>query len=219
MALWTGIPGIGCSYRSTDTQTPPPEVSEVLGKTLKCRAMSDDFGRKISSRFTIPEQVLNSNITTQSSTAVDQAPNLLDLPVEVLMEIFTQLHCAPSQIKLALTCKQLACLASQTDLGLSVSSPKYAGFLPPAVFDVPGLMSSLRSWMPTHLKFCGHCLTYRPEDPDYWHTVEGFQRYDFWIQKVGWTFKDASWWKQVHDICPACHFACTLSDYIPCDGR
>jgi len=86
------------------------------------------------------------------------------------------------------------------------------------LFDVPDLMSSLRPWMPKNLRLCGHCLTYRPFEPEYWQSVVGFQRNDFWIQKHGWEFKNASWRKQIHDICPACNIACSLSDSVDCDG-
>ena len=208
MALWTGIPGIGCGYQ------PPTEHPAIPGKALRCRAQSVDFERKISTRFTLPDEVLvdRDEIVQQSST-------FLELPHEVLFDIFEVLCHAPSQIGLALTCKQMARIAQRVDLGLSASSARYAGFLPPSVFDVPDLMSSLRPWMPSGLKFCGHCLTYRPHDSDYWHTIDGFERYDFWVQKVGWTFKEARWRKQTHDICPACHSSCSISDYVPCDGK
>jgi ribosomal protein S10 len=50
MALWTGFPGsIGLPQRS--------ESCPVVRKPLKCRAMSDDFERKLSCRFIIPDEV------------------------------------------------------------------------------------------------------------------------------------------------------------------
>jgi hypothetical protein len=123
----------------------------------------------------------------------------------------------PSQVNFALTCKQLARIARNVTLNLSQTSARYAGYLPSAVFDVPDLMSSLRLWMPKNLRLCGHYLTYRPFELEYWQSVAGFQRNDFWIQKHGWEFKNVSWRKQIHDICPACNIACSLSDSVDCD--
>lgn len=178
---------------------------------------------------------------------------LLTLPPEVLLHIYSSITHSPSQISWALTCKHLSRLASRSNLNLSTASPRYAGFLPVSVFDVPDLMVYLKPWMPSHLRLCGHCLTYRPFSAEYWQKVPGHERNDFWvsimlclgltspacyatsyplssfevearsnvirqIQKTGWIFKDAGWRKQTHDICPACHDACTLSDYVPCDG-
>ena len=143
---------------------------------------------------------------------------LSKLPFEILMEVFNHLDHAPSQVLLALSCRRLAEVAKCVPLTLSLTSARYAGFLPRTVFDVPDLMHQLRPWMPDSLRLCGHCLTYRPSTADYWKSVPGFERNDFWIQKIGWVFKDARWWKQTHDICPACHGSCSLSDYVDCDG-
>lgn len=224
MTLWTGLIGVSPDHQISQEQPSGP------GKSLRCRARSEDFERKISIRFLVPDMVGASpqlsfagspnhrQILAAQSDRTSQESALLRLPQEILLDIFDAIAHAPSQIGFALTCKQLAQLAQGADLVLSVSSPKYAGFLPPAVFDVPDLMASLRSWMPANLRLCGHCLTYRPFDSNYWHGVDGFTTLDFWIQKIGWNFKDARWWKQTHDICPLCHFSCTLSDYVPCDG-
>lgn len=140
------------------------------------------------------------------------------LPNEVLLDVFDAIGHAPSQISLALTCRRLAYLAKSVELALTRFSARYAGFLPVSVFDVPDLMASLHTWMPSSLRLCGHCLTYRPADATYWKTVPGFGRNDFWIQKIGWSFKDTRWRKQTHNICPSCHWNCSLSDYIDCDG-
>ena len=140
------------------------------------------------------------------------------LPSEVLLVVFDSIAHAPSQIALALTCRRMAILARTIQLKLTLISAKYAGFLPVDVFDVPDLMSTLRGWMPPYLRLCGHCLTYRPVSAEYWQGVPGFSQNDFWIQKTGWTFKDARWIKQTHDICPSCHWSCSMSDYVDCDG-
>jgi hypothetical protein len=106
---------------------------------------------------------------------------LLTLCPEVLFHIYSSIAHSPSQISFALTCKQLSRLASRIDLSLSLASPRYAGFLPVSVFDVPDLMNHLKPWMPSHLRLCGHCLTYRPFLADYWHNVPGHERNDFWV--------------------------------------
>jgi hypothetical protein len=108
---------------------------------------------------------------------------LLSLPPEILLHIFIEIAHSPSQIAFALTCKQIARLASRVDLSLSLASPRYAGFLPVSVFDVPDLMNYLKPWMPPHLRLCGHCLTYRPSSSDYWRKVPGHDRNDFWVRK------------------------------------
>ena len=111
------------------------------------------------------------------------------LPGEVLMEIFESISHAPSQIAFALTCKRVAALARSIDLARTLTSAKYAGFLPVGVFDIPDLMASLRSWNPASLRLCGHCLTFRPSSAEYWQGKKGYERNDFWIQKIGWSFK------------------------------
>ena len=111
------------------------------------------------------------------------------LPGEVILDIFDSVGHAPSQISFALTCKRLASLAGSIDLARTVTSAKYAGFLPVGVFDIPDLMASLRLWNPASLRLCGHCLTFRPCSAEYWQGKKGFERNDFWIQKTGWIFK------------------------------
>ena len=111
------------------------------------------------------------------------------LPGEVLLEIFESISHAPSQIAFALTCKRVAALARSIDLARTLTSAKYAGFLPVGVFDIPDLMASLRSWNPASLRLCGHCLTFRPCSAEYWQGKKGYERNDFWIQKIGWSFK------------------------------
>jgi hypothetical protein len=143
---------------------------------------------------------------------------LLNMPFEILLTIYDTVGHAPSQTALALSCKRMAAAAGHVRFALSTTSARYAGFLPRSVFDVPDLMAQLRPWMPADLRLCNHCLTYRPRHEGYWDTVAGCEVSNFWIQKTGWTFHDAGWHKQVHDICPACHVACTLSDYSDCDG-
>ena len=143
---------------------------------------------------------------------------LFSLPCEVLLDIFDSINHAPSQVALALTCKRMGLVAREGNLALSSTSPKYAGYLPKSVFDVPELMVQLSPWMPAELRLCNHCLTHRPRDSSYWATIDGCEISNFWIQKTGWSFSNASWHKQVHDICPACHGSCTLSDYSDCDG-
>lgn len=140
------------------------------------------------------------------------------MPYEILLTIYDSLAHAPSQVALALTCKRMAVVAQDVHLHLSPFSAKYAGFLPKTVFDVPDLMTQLKPWMPAELRLCNHCLTNRPRTEEYWATIIGCEVSNFWIQKTGWNFHNASWHKQVHDICPACHASCSLSDYVDCDG-
>ncbi len=140
------------------------------------------------------------------------------MPYEILLVLYDSVAHAPSQIALALTCKSMARAARHIQLCLSPTSAKYAGFLPRAVFDVPDLMTQLRPWMPAELRLCNHCLTNRPRHQEYWNTILGCEVSQFWITKPGWEFRTASWHKQVHDICPACHASCTLSDFVDCDG-
>ncbi|KAK5461076.1 hypothetical protein LTS15_003139 [Exophiala xenobiotica] len=175
--------------------------------------MSEDFERKLSCRFTIPDEIL-SKVTDQPY----EGSILIKMPHEILLTIYDSLAHAPSQIALALTCKRMGTVAKDVHLHLSPTSPKYAGFLPKSVFDVPDLMAQLRPWMPVDLRLCNHCLTNRPRHEEYWNGIVGCEISNFWIQKTGWNFHDASWHKQVHDICPACHVNCTLSDYVDCDG-
>lgn len=162
---------------------------------------------------------------------------LLGLPQEVQMLIFESVDHAPSQVALALSCKQMARVSSSINLSRTYVSAKYAGLLPKEVFDIPELMRQLVPWMPSHLRLCGHCLTNRPyDDKEYWNDVlpdlpsvasatraqaipmPGSRKADFWITKTGWTFKEASWHRQSHDVCPACHVACSLGDFSDCDG-
>ncbi|KAK5225855.1 hypothetical protein LTR47_002870 [Exophiala xenobiotica] len=206
MALWTGFPSsIGLPQRS--------ESRPVIRKHLKCRAMSDDFERKLPCRFIIPDEIL-SKVTDQPY----DGSILMKMPHEILLTIYDSLAHAPSQVALALTCKRMGTVARDVQLHLSPTSPKYAGFLPKSVFDVPDLMAQLKPWMPVDLRLCNHCLTNRPRHEEYWNGIVGCEISNFWIQKTGWNFHDASWHKQVHDICPACHVNCTLSDYVECDG-
>lgn len=151
---------------------------------------------------------------------MDQESAFLSLPTEVQMLIFASLDHAPSQVSLALTCKHMARISACTDLSRSYISKKYAGLLPRNVFDVPELMRTLGPWTPSHLTLCHHCLTMRPKDPEYWVDVCGFESGQgrSWVKKAGWTFAGGSWQKQLHDICPACHLACTIGDYNDCDG-
>lgn len=143
---------------------------------------------------------------------------LLTMPHEILLTVYDSVAHAPSQVALALTCKRMASVARGVRLGLSSTSPRYAGFLPRSVFDVPDLMAQLKPWIPADLRLCNHCLTNRPYREEYWDTIVGCEISTFWIQKTGWVFHNASWHKQVHDICPACHVSCSLSDYVDCDG-
>ena len=126
----------------------------------------------------MPHQALQ-----QSDNSNPVPTGLLSLPPEILLHIFSEIAHSPSQIAFALTCKQVGRLASRVDLSLSLASPRYAGFLPVSVFDVPDLMSYLKPWMPSHLRLCGHCLTYRPSSPEYWRKVPGHDRNDFWVGK------------------------------------
>ena len=134
------------------------------------------------------------------------------------MLIYETIGHAPSQVAFALTCKQMAQVASYVNLSRTYVSPKYAGLLPTSCFDVPALMKQLVDWMPETLRLCDHCLTNRPRDAEYWQTVPECVGAGFWVQKVGWSFSEASWHKQLHNICPACHITCSLSDYVDCDG-
>jgi hypothetical protein len=111
------------------------------------------------------------------------------LPGEVLLEMFESISHAPSQIAFALTCQRVAALARSIDLARTLTSAKYAGFLPVGVFDIPDLMASLRSWNPASLRLCGHCLTLRPCSAEYGQGKKGYERNDFWVQEIGWSFK------------------------------
>ncbi|KAJ9633850.1 uncharacterized protein PV06_05685 [Exophiala oligosperma] len=206
MALWAGFPaGVGLPPRSN--------LAPAIRRPLKCRAKSEDFERKLLSRFSVSDEML-----ADAPEGSDEDPLLLKMPYEILWNIYDSLDHSPSQIALALTCKRMATVARDVHLHLSSTSAKYAGFLPKTVFDVPELMAQLKSWMPADLRLCNHCLTNRPCDEQYWNGIVGCEISNFWIQKTGWNFHDASWHKQVHDICPACHVNCTLSDYVDCDG-
>ncbi|KIX06682.1 uncharacterized protein Z518_04658 [Rhinocladiella mackenziei CBS 650.93] len=206
MALWTGFPsGIGLRQKV--------EICPGPRKPLKCLAKSQDFERKLSCRFVLRDEILQG-----ASEEPDEHSILLNMPYEIILAIFDSIAHAPSQVALALTCKRMATAARDVQLRLSTTSAKYAGILPRAVFDVPELMAQLKPWMPVELRLCNHCLTNRPCCEEYWNTVSGCEVSNFWIQKTGWTFRNASWHKQVHDICPACHVSCTLSDYVDCDG-
>lgn len=134
------------------------------------------------------------------------------------MLVYESLEHAPSQVAFALTCKHMAQLAGDVNLTRTHISPKYAGLLPKDCFDVPDLMKQLVAWAPNNLRLCDHCLTMRPCDAAYWREIEECDGSSYWIQKVGWSFHDASWHKQMHNICPACHITCTLSDYVDCVG-
>lgn len=140
------------------------------------------------------------------------------MPHEVQMLIFEALADAATQVVFALTCKQMALVAANTDLSRKYTDAKYAGLLPKQVFDVPYLMRQLAAWMPEGLMLCDHCLTNRPRDKEYWQTVDSCQGQGVWIIKTGWSFSNASWHKQMHNICPSCHVTCSLSDYVDCDG-
>lgn len=140
------------------------------------------------------------------------------MPHEVQMLVFESVDHAPSQVALALTCKQMAQVAADTNLARSYVSATYAGKLPKEVFDVPGLMKHLVSWMPGNLRLCDHCLTNRPCDTEYWQGISECDGRMDWTQKPGWFHRDGSWHKQMHNICPACHMSCSLSDYVDCDG-
>ena len=153
-----------------------------------------------------------------ASQADQSASILLNLPTELIIYIYHTVSHAPTQVLLALTCKLLSSLVSTTPLTRAYTSPKYAGLIPKEVFDVPPLMRSLTTWMPTHLRLCDHCLTFRPVCNEYWTEVDGCENGGFWIQKVGWEFAGGSWHKQMHNICPMCHLSCSLSDYVECDG-
>ncbi|EXJ59311.1 uncharacterized protein A1O5_12192 [Cladophialophora psammophila CBS 110553] len=206
MALWTGFPA-GSGPKVNEDSCPVPR------KPLKCKAKSHDFERKLSSRFIVPEEILKNTDLEYKGQSV-----LLMMPYEILLAVYDNVAHAPSQVALALTCKRMAIAARNVQLCLSPTSPKYAGFLPKAVFDVPELMTQLKPWMPADLRLCNHCLTNRPRREEYWNTIIGCEVSNFWVQKTGWDFHNASWHKQVHDICPACHASCTLSDYVDCDG-
>ncbi|ERF71347.1 hypothetical protein EPUS_03502 [Endocarpon pusillum Z07020] len=41
------------------------------------------------------------------------------------------------------------------------------------------LLLTLKPLIPLTLKLCAYCLTYRPTDPSYWHSIAGYERYDF----------------------------------------
>ncbi|EXJ65301.1 hypothetical protein A1O7_01642 [Cladophialophora yegresii CBS 114405] len=208
MALWTGFPaGIGFKEKTTESSLPPR-------RPLTCRAKSDDFERKLSCRFILPDDILDNRLLQDD----ESDPILLKMPYEILLAVYDTVAHAPSQVALALTCKRMARAARDIQLCLSPTSAKYAGFLPRAVFDVPELMTQLKPWMPPELRLCNHCLTNRPRHEQYWSTVAGCEVSNFWITKTGWEFRNASWHKQVHDICPACHASCSLSDFVDCDG-
>ncbi|KAK5027288.1 hypothetical protein LTS07_006888 [Exophiala sideris] len=207
MALWTGFPaGVGLPKE-------PVPGHEIVRKALRCQASSQDFERKLSCRFTIPDNILDT-----ASGGAQGDSILFRMPHEILLTVYDSLAHAPSQISLALTCKRMAAAARNVQLCLSLTSPRYAGFLPRSVFDVPDLMAQLKPWMPADLRLCNHCLTNRPRAEEYWNGIVGCEISTFWVQKTGWEFHDASWHKQVHDICPACHVNCSLSDYVDCDG-
>ncbi|EXJ79414.1 hypothetical protein A1O3_08916 [Capronia epimyces CBS 606.96] len=208
--LWAGFP-VPTGVRLN----PQPQLWTPPRHALKCQATSKDYERKLSPQFIVSDKILD---TVSDKAESDGASVLLDMPYEILLTIYDSLGHAPSQIALALTCKRMAMVARDVHLSLSATSARYAGFLPKRVFDVPDLMAQLNPWMPATLRLCNHCLTNRPLREDYWNTIVGCEISNFWIQKTGWTFHDASWHKQVHDICPACHVSCTLSDYVDCDG-
>lgn len=140
------------------------------------------------------------------------------MPNEIKALLFGHIADAASQVALALTCKTMALVATGLNLTRAYISRRFAGLLPKEAFDVPNLMKCLSAWAPESLKLCNHCLTLRPHDRTYWLTVQDSFGSNLWIQKVGWTFSDGSWQKQMHDICPLCHVSCSLSDYVDCDG-
>ncbi|EXJ96180.1 hypothetical protein A1O1_01306 [Capronia coronata CBS 617.96] len=208
MSLWTGFPaGVGMGVN------PKPQTWSPPRHPLKCRATSQDFERKLSPRFTVAEKMIEDVPEDYEGDSI-----LLRMPYEILLTIYDSVDHAPSQVALALTCKRMALVARDVHLSLATISARYAGFLPKRIFDVPELMAQLKPWMPAGLRLCNHCLTNRPLRDEYWDTVEGCEVSNFWIQKTGWNFHDGNWHKQVHDICPACHVSCTLSDYVDCDG-
>lgn len=153
-----------------------------------------------------------------NTIVAQEQSRLLQLPYEVQLLVFDSLGHAPSQVALALTCRQLGEVARHVTLARSQFSAKYAGKLPKESFDIPELMQQLVSWVPKTLRLCDHCLTYRPCDPEYWKNVDSCGGTSaFWVQKVGWTFATV-WHKEMHNICPYCHVHCSLSDYVECDG-
>ena len=178
-------------------------MAPVDRASLRCLAKTEDFERKLAKRFVVSDTVSRTRHARHRSVVAIDASKILQadrsnadacgtlsvLPGEVLLDIFDTLGHAPSQVAFALTCKRLATLAASIDLTRTLTSPKYAGFLSVGAFDVPDLMASLRSWSPTSIRLCGHCLTFRPSGAEYWQSKKGFERNDFWIQKIGWSFK------------------------------
>lgn len=134
------------------------------------------------------------------------------------MMVFEAIEHAPSQVAFALTCKLIAQIAADIDLTRSYVSPEFAGKLPKEVFDVPLLMRQISTWMPPALLLCDHCLTARPQDATYWQGLAGYSNHSAWTKQTGWYFSNASWHKQLLNICPACSSKCRISDYTDCDG-
>jgi hypothetical protein len=144
MALFTNYPA---RNPSLTTDVDPSTKIE-----LKCLARSTDFQRKLGDRFVLPEHVREPPwvVTASSvprhhlthrapiqitSTAITHPESiLLNLPYEVLLVIFGSFDHVSGQIAFALTCKKLALIARDVNLTLSLTSKKYAGFLPVAVF-------------------------------------------------------------------------------------
>ncbi|RMZ90865.1 hypothetical protein DV736_g1912, partial [Chaetothyriales sp. CBS 134916] len=93
----------------------------------KCHARSADFERKLRPRFVLNDSMLGSPYHSPDSA-------LLNLPDEILLTIFSNLDQVFGQVALALTCKRLALIARDVELSLSLTSRKYAGFLPASVF-------------------------------------------------------------------------------------
>ena len=149
MALWTGFPaGVGDMKlsNSTDTSRISLKGDESPKVLLKCLARSSHFERKLGMRFLLNDRVRLA-FTVRAKTSYAHASSqflasaaesvesiLLNLPHEVLLVIFSSFDHVAGQIALALTCKKLALIARDVNLSLSLTSKKYAGFLPIAVF-------------------------------------------------------------------------------------
>lgn len=118
--------------------------------------------------FFIPHSILFNNkptpvLTTTNAHATALPPNetpLLNLPAELLTQIFQHVRIPYFQVCLALTCKAMGQIASRPG-----AMAPWRGYR-----DKDGLFRLLerKAWIPRSLRLCRACFVFVPRDPAYW---------------------------------------------------
>lgn len=159
------------------------------------------FGDLVAQDYLLTMKPLPSSfdLTSFTKDAASQSAHLLQLPDELVVNVFRRIQHPHDQVALMLSCKHLANVASNVELNtMIVQGVNYMKLR----FDHRHLLKALKrwNWIPDNLLLCRECEMYLPRER-IWKDRQGKEISRLML--VDWMGAFA-FWKKGGGICPPC---------------